>query len=559
MLTPSQRLFDAIGAQLILHRGFADAAPRIGDEYEIVEIIGAGGFGLICRATQLALRRPVALKLFPLGDDDDGVREALREARSLARLEHPAIVSVHAAGESELIAGERLACAFVEMQLIDGLDLRDWLAAAERDASEVLALLCTAGRALAHAHGAGIVHRDLKPENLMIDRSDRVKVIDFGLALVAEAGDATLAGWRSRSDAIGIRASNTGVIRGTPGYMAPEASVGQPRAASDQFALAMVIREALTGRHPFASDGQASGPAPRGGPELFVKIKPVVDRAMASMPDDRFASVDALCDALEAALGSRSVARRRWSQLAIAVVLLGLGGAAIHQAASLELFAEDGVAETAPDVDAAEAPAPQPEPAPPDITVAEPEPEPEPESIPIEPEPEPAAVAARASKPKSRPTPSVTDSEQAARLRKAARIKRNAGDGPGCLAELDRADALNVTDKDRALAMYFRGECTMLVGDCKRGEQLIREAIELHEDEDEVNELGALITVTKAIHLYCPFDEIEDDSTRGYAMLERAGVAHQKKRPQTCIRIAEAALAMLEEQRKAGKELEVYA
>jgi serine/threonine protein kinase len=320
----SQRLFDAIGAQLILHRNFADAAPRVGNEYEIVEIIGAGGFGLICRATQIALRRTVALKLFPLGEPDDGgVREALREARSLARLEHPGIVGVHAAGESQLIAGESLACAYVEMQLIDGVDLRSWLTS-EREASEVLSLLCTAGRALAHAHAAGIVHRDFKPENLMIERSGRVKVIDFGLALVAEAGDAALAKWQAGADAIGTRATATGVVRGTPGYMAPEASQGLPRAASDQFALAVVIREALTGRHPFATDDGPSGPIPQGGPELFAKIKPAIDRAMASSPNDRFATIDELCDTVERAADTKPARRRRWPKLALAAALLGL-------------------------------------------------------------------------------------------------------------------------------------------------------------------------------------------------------------------------------------------
>lgn len=337
-----QQLFDAVGAQLILHRSFADAAPRVGHEYELVEIIGAGGFGLICRATQLALRRSVALKLFPLGvADDSGVREALREARSLARLEHPNIVTVYAAGESELTTGEQcLPCAYVEMQLIEGQNLRDYLAAEQREAREVLALLCTAGRALAHAHAAGIVHRDFKPENLMVDRSGKLTIIDFGLALVAERGDAALARWDAQSDAIGTRATSTGLVRGTPGYMAPEASQGAPRAASDQFALAVVIREALTGRHPFAIDGDPSGPTPRGGPELFAKIKPLIDRAMASSPNDRFESVAALCGALESLPGALPTRRRRWPKVVLATALVGSLGAAgwiANDALELEL------------------------------------------------------------------------------------------------------------------------------------------------------------------------------------------------------------------------------
>ncbi|MCA9684365.1 MAG: serine/threonine protein kinase, partial [Myxococcales bacterium] len=208
-MTAAQRLFDAIGAQLILHHNFADAPPRLGDDYEISEILGAGGFGLICRATQLALRRQVALKLFTI--TEAGAREALREARSLARLEHPGIVAVYAAGESELVAGERFPCAFVEMQLIDGQNLRDWLGAAPREGGAVLTLLIEAGRALAHAHQAGLLHRDFKPENLMIDRSGQVKIIDFGLALAAESSDTeprddeALARGRPGADALATR------------------------------------------------------------------------------------------------------------------------------------------------------------------------------------------------------------------------------------------------------------------------------------------------------------------------------------------------------------------
>ncbi|MFO7567339.1 MAG: serine/threonine-protein kinase [Enhygromyxa sp.] len=345
-MSASQRIFDAIGAQLILHRSFADEAPRVGDEYEIEEIIGAGGFGLICRATQIALRRPVALKLFPLeAAEEQGVREALREARSLARLEHPGIVTVYAAGESEVIAGERLPCAFVEMQLIDGLDLRKWLEAEQRDAGEVLEILCAAGRALAHAHAAGIVHRDFKPENLMVDRDGQPRVIDFGLALVAEGGDAALARWDAEADALGTRATGTGLVRGTPGYMAPEASQGRPRAASDQFALAVVIREALTGRHPFASEAGPSVQVPSGGLELFALIKPLIDRAMSPSPGDRFTSVAELCEAIESWPGALPPRRRRWPALVLSgAAALGLGAVA-WMAASEGLESGDGLVE----------------------------------------------------------------------------------------------------------------------------------------------------------------------------------------------------------------------
>ncbi|MFV8751395.1 serine/threonine-protein kinase [Nannocystaceae bacterium ST9] len=332
----ARQLFDAIGAQLVLAE-LGGEPPRVG-EYAIEAILGAGGFGLICRATQLALHRRVALKLYPLGgDEDSGVREALREARSLARLEHPGIVGVYAAGEGELIAGVRLACAFVELQYVEGQTLRAWLGEGSRSADEVIRVLLEAGRALAHAHDAGVVHRDFKPENLMIDRMGRARVIDFGLALATEQVDAALADWSSQGDALGTRATATGLVRGTPGYMAPEASQGLPRAASDQFAFAVVVREALTGKHPFHPGvGRA---APIEGPERFARIKPEIDRAMAPSPEDRFASMAALCDAIAEALGQPSAtpnprrARRKLAGLA----LLGLASAGTVTAYALDL------------------------------------------------------------------------------------------------------------------------------------------------------------------------------------------------------------------------------
>ena len=363
----ARQLFDAIGAQLVLVE-FGGDPPKIGQDYAIEAILGAGGFGLICRATQLALHRRVALKLFPLGGSEDpGVREALREARSLARLEHPGIVGVHAAGESELIAATRLPCAFVELQFVEGQTLRAWLDEAPRELDEVVGVLLEAGRALAHAHDAGVVHRDFKPENVMVDRAGHARVIDFGLALATEQIDAALANWSDAADALGTRATATGLVRGTPGYMAPEASQGLPRAASDQFAFAVVVREALTGKHPF-HPGEGHVNAPPGGPEWFARIKPAIDRAMAPTPDDRFASVTELCDAIASArAGARPRTQPRSRKPILALGLLGLVGAGVVAASTLDLdgfrWGREPVAELAsPEVPLPEAKPEAPEP-----------------------------------------------------------------------------------------------------------------------------------------------------------------------------------------------------
>jgi serine/threonine protein kinase len=361
-------LFDAIGAQLVLAE-FGGEPPRVGDDYVIEAIVGAGGFGLICRATSRALQRRVALKLYPLGgDEDSGVREALREARSLARLEHPGIVGVYAAGESELRAGTRLPCAFVEMQYVEGRTLRTWLADGALGSDEVIRVLLEAGRALAHAHASGVVHRDFKPENVMVDRADRARVIDFGLALATERVDTELADWSPEGDVLGSRATGTGLVRGTPGYMAPEVSQGMPRAASDQFAFAIVVREALTGEHPFQKAGEARVEPPTGGLAAFARIKPAIDRAMAPSPADRFESVTELCDAIERALGR--AAPRRSRRPLVLLGALGLSGAAALAVLSLDRDRERPESAGTPTPERHE-PEPEPEPEP----ASEPEPE----------------------------------------------------------------------------------------------------------------------------------------------------------------------------------------
>ena len=276
--------------------------------------MGAGGFGLVCRARHRTLHRAVALKLFPLGEETDpGVQEALREARSLARLEHPNIVVVHGVGEGELVAATPMRCAYVEMQLVQGDTLRAW-AEQGRAASEIVARLLDAGRALAYAHQRGLLHRDFKPENVMVDQAGTVRVIDFGLALAMETESA---------DGLADRVTTTGSVRGTPGYIAPEAALGQVQPASDQFALAVAVQELLTGRHPLMAADAPSGPHPTDGPAMFERLGPAVDRAVQLRPEARFPSVDAFCDAVEH-LARPPRARPRWPWL-LPIGAAGLG------------------------------------------------------------------------------------------------------------------------------------------------------------------------------------------------------------------------------------------
>lgn len=297
------------------------------EEHEIEGILGAGGFGLVCRARHRTLHRQVALKLFPLGGPNDpGVREALREARSLARLEHPNIVTVHAVGEGSLQAMQSISCAYVQMQLIEGGTLRAW-AETRPHAAPILDRLLEAGRALGYAHEQGLLHRDFKPENVMVDPHGRARVIDFGLALATDSADDAA----GRSDGLGERLTSTGFVRGTPGYIAPEASMQQPQAASDQFSFAVAVHELLTGRHPLAGKDAPVGPHPDDGDALHQRLRAPLDRAMMLNPEARFETINALCDALESAVAPpRPAARWPWVAALGAVALGAVGWAAIR-------------------------------------------------------------------------------------------------------------------------------------------------------------------------------------------------------------------------------------
>jgi hypothetical protein len=207
--------------------------------YTIEREIGRGGMGRVYLATDTRLGRRVALKaLAPDLTRDPRQRERLRrEARAAASLTHPGICTIYALEEIDdhvLIAGE----------YIDGHRLREEIGGARPAAAQLLAAARELATALAHAHERGIVHRDLKPENIMRARDGRLKILDFGLALVPPA-----------LSAAALRVTEPGTLVGTPGYMAPEQlSTGASDARSDLFSLGVVLSEYATGRHPFAAD-----------------------------------------------------------------------------------------------------------------------------------------------------------------------------------------------------------------------------------------------------------------------------------------------------------------
>ncbi len=216
-------------------------------------MLGAGGMGEVYRATDARLGREVALKLVRplLGDGAAcGVLCALllKEARTLAQLSDPGILVVHDVGEHH-------GCVYVAMELVDGVTLREW-ASAPRPWRERLQVLLRAGRALSAAHGAGVVHRDVKPDNVMIERSGRVVVTDFGLARSAgDGGDADYACGCSPHPSTGAQLERA--VVGTPAYMSPEQHAGGTvDSRADQYGFAVMAWEILFGSLPFnaASD-----------------------------------------------------------------------------------------------------------------------------------------------------------------------------------------------------------------------------------------------------------------------------------------------------------------
>jgi serine/threonine protein kinase len=195
-------------------------------QLEILELIGRGGMGAVYKARQKELDRIVALKILPpgIGDDAAFAERFAREARALARLNHPGIVTIHDFGRAD-------GLYFFVMEFVDGVNLRQLLASGRVSPREALAIVPQICDALQFAHDQGIVHRDIKPENILLDRHGRVKVADFGLAKLVGTdapapalshptgeGGTPVPGEGTPSPALTV----AGKIMGTPAYMAPE-------------------------------------------------------------------------------------------------------------------------------------------------------------------------------------------------------------------------------------------------------------------------------------------------------------------------------------------------
>jgi tetratricopeptide (TPR) repeat protein/predicted Ser/Thr protein kinase len=304
--------------------------------YVVLDRLGGGGMGVVYSAYDPHLDRKIAIKLLrpDISADptkSEGRARLMREAKALARLAHPNVVTVLDVG----MIGEQL---FVAMELIDGRTLNAWVAEDKPSWRAILDAYFQAGQALAAAHGLGIVHRDFKPDNVLIDGSGRVRVVDFGLARTSLAApEPTPPPDLPETPPLGeiVRLTQTGSVLGTPGYMAPEQFLGQPTdAAADQFSFCVSLYESLWDQKPFEGSnyselmqsvvsGKIREPPSHAAAPLW--IHRVLTGGLRRAPRDRYPSMNALL----AELGRDPArARRTWliGAAAVALAAVALAG-----------------------------------------------------------------------------------------------------------------------------------------------------------------------------------------------------------------------------------------
>ena len=282
----------------------------LADRYELEELVGTGGMSSVFRAHDRLLDRKVALKILhqQYSADDDYVERFKREARSVAALSHPNIVTVIDRGEH----GDR---QFIVFEYVAGENLKRMI---ERrgpaPVPNALELAIQIARGLAFAHQQGLVHRDVKPQNVLMNGDGRAKVTDFGIA---------------RSLDVQHGMTQTGTVLGTSDYIAPEQAQGQRvDEHSDVYSLGVVLYELLTSEVPFPGENfvavamrhiNEEPPSVLGKrPDVSPRLDEAIRRAMAKQPEDRFPTMDAFCAELEACLAELQAAGTQLVRPAVA-------------------------------------------------------------------------------------------------------------------------------------------------------------------------------------------------------------------------------------------------
>ena len=355
------------GPTLTMASAELGAGARIG-RYVILEELGAGGMGKVYAAYDPKLDRKVAIKLLLPGRGKRRSSKArsrmAREARALAKLSHPNVVTVYD-------ADEHADSVFIAMELVEGQSLGTLCNADPRPPwRSVLGHYLQAARGLSAAHEVGLIHRDFKPDNVLVGDDGRVRVADFGIAALVEQDPDSL----ERTSDISINLdidieapapellssierlahdnlTKTGAALGTPAYMAPEQHIGGDIGpATDQYALCAALYEGLYGVRPFSSHGskrilavllrkkrELDIEAPVTGSDVPVWVRKVLLRGLAPKADERWPSMSKLVAALEKALGGRRMStgraesreRRHGIAIGVAAGVIILGGAGL--------------------------------------------------------------------------------------------------------------------------------------------------------------------------------------------------------------------------------------
>jgi len=275
--------------------------------YEVCSLLGAGGMGEVYRARDSRLRRDVALKVLPpeMATDPNRLKRFQREARAVAALNHPHIVTIHSVEEAD---GRH----FLTMELVDGVALSQFLPREGLALDKFYELAIPLADALAAAHEKGIVHRDLKPANIMVDNRGSVKILDFGLAKVGAADGIDNAGSRRRASFdIGSEIqTQAGTVMGTLPYMSPEQIDGRsvgPR--SDLFSLGAVFYEMAAGQPPFSGEDASAlvssireastRPVTEVRADVPLGLERILEKCLAKDPHERYGSARDLSEALQ--------------------------------------------------------------------------------------------------------------------------------------------------------------------------------------------------------------------------------------------------------------------
>ena len=261
----------------------AELAPSF-PQLEILECLGRGGMGVVYKARQPQLDRPVALKILAPERVTDArfADRFLREAQALAKLNHPNIVTIYDFGQTG-------GYFYLLMEFVDGVNLRELLRAGRMASKEALAIVPAICEALQYAHDRGIVHRDIKPENILLDRNGKVKIADFGIArILGKTVPGEAAAETVSPSAPGLTAE---AILGTPKYMSPEQAEkpGEVDHRADIYSLGVVFYEMLTGELP----GKQLEP-PSKKVEIDVRLDEIVMRALEKKPELRYQQASAL-------------------------------------------------------------------------------------------------------------------------------------------------------------------------------------------------------------------------------------------------------------------------